>query len=70
MNVRKLIEKGVDKDAKNYFGKTPLHLSCQKGFENIARLLIESEAEIDVKDNYGKMPIHFAAHNGNFFFNS
>lgn len=66
MNVRKLIEKGVDKDAKNYFGKTPLHLCCQEGFENIARYLIESNAEIDVSDSYGKLPIHFAAHNGHF----
>lgn len=64
VNVRKLIDKGVDINAKNSFGKTPLTLACQNGFENIARLLIENNADIGAKDDYGKNCLHFAAHNG------
>lgn len=64
VNVRKLIEKGVDLNAKNFFGRTPLALACQQGFENIVKLLIESGADIEAKDNYDKNCILFAAHNG------
>lgn len=64
VNVRKLIEKGVDMDAKNYFGKTPLLLACQRGYDNLVRLFVESNAEIGAKDNYNKNCLHFAAHNG------
>lgn len=31
VNVKKLISKGADKNAKNNIGRTPLHLGCQKG---------------------------------------
>lgn len=64
VNVRKLIEKGVDMDAKNYFGKTPLLLACQRGYDNLVRLFVESNAEIGAKDNYDKNCLHFAVHNG------
>lgn len=31
VNVKKLINKGANKNAKNYFGRTPLHLAAKKG---------------------------------------
>lgn len=64
VNVRKLIDKGVDVDARDYFQRTPLLVACQRGYENIVKLIIESGAQIDAKDNYDKNCIHFAAHNG------
>lgn len=31
LNVRKLISKGADVNATNYFGKTPVHLAAERG---------------------------------------
>ncbi|XP_037029495.1 ankyrin-1-like [Bradysia coprophila] len=64
LNVKKLISKGANKNAKNHFDRTPLHLAAERGFGNIVRLLVDSHAEIDTKDMYGKIPLFFAAQNG------
>lgn len=64
VNVKKLIDKGVDIDAKNFYGKTPLVLACQMGFLSIVKMLIETKAEINATDDFHKNCLHFAAHNG------
>lgn len=67
VKVKKLIDMDVDIDARDYFGRTPLLLACQKGYENIVKLLVESNAEIDAKDNYGKNCLHFVVHDGRYY---
>lgn len=37
----KLINKNADKNAKNYFGKTPLHLAASKGQIHKSKLIFK-----------------------------
>lgn len=64
MNVKKLIEKGVEIDPPNFNGRTPLLAACRRGYANIVKLLVEYDAKIAEEDNNGKNCLDFAAHNG------
>jgi cytohesin len=46
--VRKLITAGVDVNAKDKKGQTPLHFAARHGHEQIARLLIARGADVNV----------------------
>ncbi|KAK1770501.1 ankyrin repeat-containing domain protein [Phialemonium atrogriseum] len=65
LHLALLVEKGAEIDAKDGYGKTPLHWAAKNGHKAIARLLVEKGAEIDAKDGYdGRTPLHWAAKNG------
>lgn len=59
--VKSLIEQGVDVNAKDSSGYTPLHWA--KDVE-MARLLIGKNADINAKDNNGYTMLHWAAKQG------
>eukprot|EP00076_Gallus_gallus_P025393 XP_015147919.1 ankyrin repeat domain-containing protein 27 isoform X2 [Gallus gallus] len=48
-----LVAKGAIVNATDYHGSTPLHLACQKGYQNVT-------ASTDVQDNNGNTPLHLA----------
>ena len=64
--VRELLDEGVDINAKNNTGYTPLIYACLNGHVNIATLLLDRDALIDEKSDYtGNTALHWAASNGN-----
>ena len=70
--VRRLIADGVNVNAKDYYGKTALHVAAETGHEKVAALLIEAGADMEVKtpisgrgfSDYGSTPLLLAAHWG------
>jgi len=56
--IRRLIELGVDVNAKDRSRWTPLHFGARTGSTPAARLLIDARAEIDAEDNDGITPLH------------
>lgn len=62
--LRVMIKKGADvnlvQDAPADAGATPLHIACEYGRVNTARLLMESGAEDTLQNNNGETPAHLA----------
>ncbi|KAK4680620.1 hypothetical protein QC764_0000630 [Podospora pseudoanserina] len=75
-----LLEYGVDNDARNKAGQTPLHIVCQRwdddhlnfrawgGFEQqlLSRSLKHCKHQVNAADNHGVRPIHLAADKSEF----
>ena len=59
-----LIEIGIEVDAKNRFGETPLHLSVQRSHFLVVRSLLNAGASISARGEWGSTPLHFAAEIG------
>ncbi|MEW7292609.1 ankyrin repeat domain-containing protein [Aquimarina sp. 2304DJ70-9] len=59
-SATKMIEKGIDVNKKNEFGKAALHEVVMNGQLNMVKLLLESKADIDVLDDQSYTPIHYA----------
>jgi ankyrin repeat protein len=62
--IRHLIVAGADVDAKSKVtGRTALHESVRRGFDEITRLLIyEFNADCNIEDNEGQTPKSLAGH--------
>ena len=45
-------------------GRTPLHIACENGQVDAARLLLEKGAEVDRADKDGATPLFIACWNG------
>ena len=58
--VAKLIESGVNLDARDRLGNTPLHLAAFAGSIEIIQLLIESGSSLDALDSNRNTPLHTA----------
>lgn len=66
--VKIFLEENQDKINLNYTSlnqKTVLHIACEKGNVELAKMFIHNGALIDKKDNDGRTPLHYAAQNGN-----
>ncbi|NWT46933.1 ANR27 protein, partial [Chroicocephalus maculipennis] len=55
-----LVAKGAIVNATDYHGSAPLHLACQKGYQNVTLLLLHYKASTDIQDNNGNTPLHLA----------
>lgn len=53
--VKALIKDGVDVNAKDIYGRTPLHRAAKA---EISKMLIEEGADVSVRDTYGRTPLH------------
>ncbi|KAJ4856910.1 ankyrin repeats (3 copies) domain-containing protein [Trichoderma breve] len=66
--MRRWIEQGVDINARDIRGWTPLHYACccaGKASTQVVQLLLEKGASVDVQGREGTAPIHCAARAGN-----
>ncbi|XP_019859829.1 PREDICTED: homeobox protein Wariai-like [Amphimedon queenslandica] len=55
---------GVDIDAPDNDGHTPLHHACEVGSERIVKLLIQEKANCCKRDNKMRTPLHIACLRG------
>uniref|UniRef100_A0A4W5NA48 Ankyrin repeat domain 27 n=1 Tax=Hucho hucho TaxID=62062 RepID=A0A4W5NA48_9TELE len=55
-----LVSKGALVNATDYHALSPLHLSCQKGYQRATLLLLHYKAYSGVQDNNGNTPLHLA----------
>ncbi|XP_052197957.1 potassium channel SKOR-like isoform X2 [Diospyros lotus] len=59
-----LIRAGADPNKADYDGRSPLHLSASKGYEDITLFLIQEGVDINISDNFGNTPLIEALKNG------
>ncbi|XP_077300968.1 uncharacterized protein LOC143921515 [Arctopsyche grandis] len=59
--IKALIEKGINVDSKNYYGKTPLHLAVKNKHLNIVKVLLDNEASVEAVDDNLDTPLHCAS---------
>ena len=58
--VQAELDKGVDVNAKNVDGETPLHWTASAGHKEIAELLIANGADVNAKNVDGQTPLDVA----------
>jgi len=59
--VKQHLDAGVDVNAKDNIGFTPLHYAAQSGRKEIVELLIAKGADVNAKNGIGWTPLLFAA---------
>ena len=64
LTVVLLIPAGVEVQAKEKAGETPLHVAAGEGDAVKVKVLLEAGAEVEAKDKAGWTPLRYAA--GNF----
>ena len=66
----KLIVAGLDIDAVDIRGQSPLHIASRNGLVYAVKILLEAKAKFGKRDNHGKTPLELAIENvpqmGNF----
>lgn len=60
-DVRQMVEQGVDVNASDEGGRTPLMLASFNGHTEIVQLMLEEGARIDDRNAEGRTPLIFAA---------
>ncbi|GAX86287.1 hypothetical protein CEUSTIGMA_g13699.t1 [Chlamydomonas eustigma] len=64
IEVKDLLDKGADKEAKDKNGSTALHGAAENGHKDVVALLIEKGADKEAKNDSGLTALHWAALNG------
>ncbi|KAG5181327.1 ankyrin repeat-containing domain protein [Tribonema minus] len=62
--IQTLLSLGVDMDARDYAGRTPLAIASRAGHVKAARALLDAGADAAVRDVDGRTPLHYAALRG------
>jgi len=55
--LKKLIARGVDVNAGDYDGRTPLHLACSEGNLEVVKYLVSKGAALNIRDRWGGSPL-------------
>ena len=63
-DIRALLDKGANTEARNEHGLTPLHHAAAKGTPANIATLLDKGADIEARDWYGYTPLHHAAQFG------
>jgi hypothetical protein len=63
--IKLLIAKGEQVDAKDRFGFTPLHLAAERKYRDVVSLLIADGADINAQNDKGDTFLHSATSEGN-----
>lgn len=58
-----LIQNGLDVNATDVYGQTPLHYAAENGLLDVVKLLIAHKARVDVQDKAGKTALDLARQN-------
>jgi len=58
--ARWLVAQGADVNAREHYGRTPLHVQATVGSDSVG-VLLELGADVQAKSNYGDTPLHMAA---------
>ena len=62
--VKQHLDSGIDVNAKNQFGATPLHFAAKQGHKNLAALLITEGADTNAEAYDKSTPLHSAVISG------
>ncbi len=62
--VKSLLAKGANVDARDSFDRTPLMLSAVGGYDEIAAALIKAGADVHARAKYGQTALQFAIDRG------
>jgi len=62
--VKKLLEKGANPNARDKYGRTPLHWTAARGRLSAVEFLLEKGADPNAREQKGCTPLHWAAYNG------
>ncbi|KAH7529250.1 hypothetical protein FEM48_Zijuj05G0164600 [Ziziphus jujuba var. spinosa] len=62
--VKRLIGAGADPNKTDYDGRSPLHVSASKGYEDITAFLIDRGVDVNMSDKFGNTPLIDAIKNG------
>lgn len=55
---------GVDRNATDYKGRTPLWFAAKSGADEVVSVLLRSGVQLDVRDDYRLTPFQIAAREG------
>ena len=58
----KQMEKDTHVDARDWRGRTTLHVAASRGLTSEAEQLLESDADISATDHLGNTPLHYCGH--------
>ena len=62
--VKAIMDRGIDVNAKNRWGRTLMHWAASTGLADVASYLIEAGASVDERDSGAETPLHSASRNG------
>jgi hypothetical protein len=60
-----MAQEGIDLNASNNNGRTPLHCAVIANQEEVVEALIQAEVRLDIQDKQGFTPLHYAYTNNN-----
>ena len=63
--IKMLIDKNVNVNIKNVYGKTALHYACEYGMLEVIEALYKNGADMNSRNNNGNTPLHFACNSYN-----